>query len=79
MFKNRNDFERTFLPPLFNCVYTSRKNDFLEILMRIYMSNYKEVDDCLLKMFSFNNTLFQTESLLLLIGILQEYNKGEKK
>lgn len=78
MFKNRNDFERTFLPSLFNCVYTSMKNDFIEILMRIYVSNYKEVDDCLLKMFTFNNTLFQTESLLLLIGILQEFNKGEK-
>ena len=77
LYKN-DDFEKKKLPLLFNCIYSNRKNDFVELLIRAYMKEYKEIDRRLLDIFKFDNLRFQTESLLLLIGILEGLYKGEK-
>jgi len=75
--KEKDTFLKKTLPPLFNCVYTLRKNNFIEILIRIYMAYQAEVDDRLLKILRLNNNEFQTESLLLIIGILEKIKHGE--
>ena len=75
--KEKDDFSNKTLPPLFNSVYTLRKNNFIEILMRIYMVYEAEVDNKLLEMLRMNNNEFQTESLLLIIGILEKIKYGE--
>ncbi|HLP44366.1 MAG TPA: hypothetical protein VK469_00360 [Candidatus Kapabacteria bacterium] len=75
--EEQNKFEKTILPPLFNCVYTLRKPDFVEIVMKIYVDYEREVDGRLIDILKFNNIQFQVESLLLLTGILEKINHGE--
>lgn len=71
-------FEKTILSPLFNCIYTLRKSNFVEIVMRIYMEYECKVDGRLIDILKFKDIEFQVESLLLLIGILERINKGAK-
>jgi hypothetical protein len=76
--EEKSRFKKTLLPPLFNCVYTLRKSDFIEILMKTYMEYEYEADKRLIDILKFNDIEFQVESLLLLTGILEKINYGEK-
>jgi hypothetical protein len=81
LFKSRDEkdrFKNAILPPLFSCVYTLRKENFVELLMKIYMEYQIEVDVGLVKILKLIDIEFQVESLSLLIGILEKIHYGEK-
>jgi len=79
--ENKNEgkdiFEKVYFPSLFNHVYNLKKNDFVEMLIKIYMGYYKEVDTRLINLIRFSDIEFQAEALMLLIGVLEKLN--EKK
>lgn len=75
--KEEEKFKKTVLPSLFNCVYTVRKTDFLELILKIHLSYEKEVNEKLLELIRLKDTHFQVESQMMIIGILEKINHGE--
>jgi len=76
--EKKDRFESAILPPLFQCVVTLQKEVFGELLLKIYMEYRVEVDLRLVKILKLKDSEFQVESLLLLVGILEEIHHGEK-
>lgn len=77
-FNSRDEFEGTFLPAMFNSIYTFRRNDLIEIIMKIYIRNEEAIDDKYLELLKINDMEFQVEALLFIIGILENLHHKEE-